>query len=79
MPEGLKLGIVNEELGNFSTCEDYKTFLGEEYGGRNVQADDGLPYCLMQGLSCKFLEAVNDSVGIKVRKIKLGLFSVKEA
>lgn len=67
MPEGLKLGIVNEELGNFSSCDEYIAFLGEEYGGRNALADDGLPYCLLQGLSCKFLENVNDTVAIKVK------------
>lgn len=67
MPDGLKLGIVNEELGNFSSCTEYIEYLGEEYGGKSVLADDGLPYCLMQGLSCKFLESFNDTVAIKVR------------
>lgn len=67
MPQGLKVGIVNDELGNFSTCEELKEYLGEFYGGKNTSTEEGLSYCLMNGLSCKFLEIFDDSIAAKVR------------
>lgn len=65
-PRGLKLGVVNEELGNFSSCDEMKTSLGSHYGGQKTELSDGLGYCVLEGLSCKFLDKIQDDLVIKV-------------
>lgn len=69
-PQGLKLGVVNEELGNFSTCEDLKTSLGDLYGGKKFDVDEDYSYCMLRGLSCKFLEKVTDDMVLQVSALR---------
>ncbi|KAL0276664.1 UNVERIFIED_CONTAM: hypothetical protein PYX00_004186 [Menopon gallinae] len=64
-PQGLKIGIVNEELHNYTTCGDFVPTL-DHYGGRNSISEDGDRYCSLEGLSCKFLESFGDEVATKV-------------
>ena len=65
-PKGLKLGVVNEELGNFTSCDDLINSLGNEYGSQNIIKEDGISHCKMEGLSCKFLNKIKDEMIIKV-------------
>jgi len=65
-PRGMQLGVVNEELGDTSSCHELITSLGPDYGGRPNMTDDGLTYCSLSGLSCKFLELLDDSIANKV-------------
>ncbi|KAK6632858.1 hypothetical protein RUM43_012597 [Polyplax serrata] len=64
-PQGLKLGVVNEELGNFTTCKELKNSLGSRYGGEQIYKEEGNAYCIIEGLSCKYLDMINDDMVIK--------------
>lgn len=65
-PQGLKLGVVNEELGNFTTCKELKNSLGRRYGGEQIYKEEGNAYCILEGLSCKYLDMINDDMVVKV-------------
>jgi hypothetical protein len=66
MPDGLKLGVVNGELENFSNCEEYTSYYSDKIGGRPSMNDVGLHSCQFFGLACKFLNGINDSMVDKV-------------
>lgn len=65
-PRGMKLGIVNEELGPGETCKEMAEALGPAYGGTPNRTAEGLNYCFLRGLSCKFLDTLDDAVADKV-------------
>lgn len=55
-PEGLKLGIVNDEVEFISECsnQSLKTFHIQDYD------------CYLNKISCRYINEINDSVAIKV-------------
>ncbi|KAK6632857.1 hypothetical protein RUM43_012596 [Polyplax serrata] len=60
-PEDTKVGIVNEEMGNYTNCEDYK--LHNRMGGYLL--DDNRT-CIFQGLACKFVDYMGEKLQNKV-------------
>nr|CAD7409531.1 unnamed protein product [Timema cristinae] len=60
-PHGLKFAVVNDELGNYSNCGEYLT----QNSANLTWLDEDT--CRLGGkLSCQFLEAINDTMGVKV-------------
>jgi len=54
-PQGLKLAVVNEELGNFTTCTQYSLFSSiTPLLHKNLTCD-------FRGLSCNYLNRINES------------------
>lgn len=58
-PQNLRFGIVNEDMENFTSCEDYASKMptGVEYTDTD---------CLFRGLSCHFLTDFYNSLDVKV-------------
>jgi len=56
-PQHIKLGIVNLEMENFSSCSDYS--VNRTLGGIR-DPDEAL--CTYTGLSCKFLLGLPDKL-----------------
>ncbi|KAK7792604.1 hypothetical protein R5R35_005320 [Gryllus longicercus] len=53
-PEGLRLAIVNEEFPNTTNCSEFYKI---------QQFPDNI--CGLNGISCRFLDKINDSIAIK--------------
>ena len=62
-PDDTKVGIVNEEMGNFTNCEDYK--LHNKIGG--ILREDNYT-CEYTGLACKFVDYLGEKLQNKVNK-----------
>nr|CAD7611062.1 unnamed protein product [Timema genevievae] len=60
-PHGLKFAVVNDELGSYSDCGEYLA-----QNTANVTLVDEWTCHLGGKLSCQFLEAINDTMGVKV-------------
>ncbi|XP_067007498.2 ABC transporter G family member 23 [Anabrus simplex] len=58
-PQGLRLAVVNHELGNYSDCAQ---FLKYEDSGVVLYDEEE---CHLAGMSCKFLARINDSIAVK--------------
>jgi hypothetical protein len=54
-PKGLKLAVVDEELGNFKNCMEYSLYNPTE---PIISANDTCDY---HGLSCNYLNRINES------------------
>jgi hypothetical protein len=54
-PKGLKLAVVDEELGNFTSCTNYSLFNPTE---PILHKDET---CDFYGLSCNYLNRINES------------------
>lgn len=59
-PQNLRFGIVNQEMMNYSTCEQYSSSMPT--GVIYTDTD-----CTYQGLSCHFLTDFYNSLETKVR------------
>ena len=71
IPSDMKIGIVNEELGNYTDCSQYATHDGR-IGGQLL--DDNTT-CIYYGLGCKFVQELSDKLPNKVRPTALFLNS----
>lgn len=67
----MKIGIVNEELGNYSDCTEY-TRLDGRLGGHLLDDNET---CIYYGLGCKFVQQLGDKLKNQVR-ISAGLKSL---
>ena len=61
----MKVGIVNQELGNYSSCQAYVND-NNTIGGYVVDVDE-YQTCVYEGLGCKFLEHIQDAIPNHVR------------
>ncbi|KAK6632870.1 hypothetical protein RUM43_012609 [Polyplax serrata] len=57
-PQNLRFGIVNEDMGNFSNCNDYASHMPTGV----VYTDND---CIFRGLSCHFLTDFYNSLDVK--------------
>lgn len=60
-PDDNKIGIVNEEMGNYTSCDEYK--LHNRIGGYLLK--DNVT-CIYEGLGCKFVDYMGDKLKNRV-------------
>ncbi|KAL0276662.1 UNVERIFIED_CONTAM: hypothetical protein PYX00_004185 [Menopon gallinae] len=59
VPNDMTVGIINEEIGNYSNCREYGA--NNPVGGQLSQ--DGV--CEFKGLACKFINNIGDKLPVK--------------
>lgn len=64
IPDDLKIGIVNEELGEYKDCNEY--IKNNTVGGSVV---DEFGTCVYEGLSCKFIKQIEKVIKNQVSTI----------
>lgn len=76
IPDDLKIGIVNQELGDYKNCEDYIND-NKTAGGYLV---DELGTCVYEGLGCKFAKQFQNGIQNQVyfESLEEALKAVKE-
>lgn len=65
VPNDLKIGIVNEELYNYTDCEEY--MLENKVGGEILDDEDKT--CLYSGLGCLFIGKIGKIKDVTLIKV----------